>query len=72
MEKKLQKNMPYRLQFINSQRFKVNSLSNLVNLSEGIHRIKSKHRNDNENVKLEELTINIATIFLNTQSLEMI
>ena len=72
MEKKLQKNMPQRLQFINSQRFKVNSLSNLVNLSEGIRRIKSKHRNDNENVKLEELTINIATIFLNTQSLEMI
>ena len=38
MEKKLQKNISYTLQFINTARFMASSLSNLVNnLSEGIH-----------------------------------
>ena len=40
MEKKLQKNTSYILQFIDSARFMDCSLSNLV--SEGIHRIKCK------------------------------
>ena len=42
MEKKLQKKY-YKLQFIDSARFTASSLSNLINnLSEGIHRNKSK------------------------------
>ena len=43
MKKKLQKNISYILQFIDSARFMACSLSNLVNkLSEGIQRIKCK------------------------------
>ena len=43
MEKKLQKNISYILQLIDSARFMASTLSNLVNnLSEGIHRIKCK------------------------------
>ena len=43
MEKKLQKNISYILQFIGSARFVASSLSDLFNnLSEGIHRIKCK------------------------------
>ena len=46
------------------------SLSNLINiLSEGIHKIKCKNKN---HVKLEEININIANVFLNTQTLKMI
>ena len=42
MENKLQKS--YILQFIDSAKFIASSLSNLVNnLSEGIHKIKSKY-----------------------------
>ena len=49
MEKKLQKNIFYILQFIDSARFMTSSLSNLVNnLSEGIHRIKYKYRHDDK------------------------
>ena len=44
MEKKLQKNMSYILQFIDSARFLASSLSNIANnLSEGIHRVKCKN-----------------------------
>ena len=44
MEKTLQKKISCILQFINSTRFMPSSLSNLVNnLSEAIHRIKSKY-----------------------------
>ena len=43
MEKKLQKNISYILQFIDSTGLLASSLSNLVNsLSEGIHEIKCK------------------------------
>ena len=49
------------------------SLSNLVNnLSEGIHRIICKFRHNDKNMKLVELNISIATVFLNTQILKMI
>ena len=50
------------------------SLSNLVNsFSEVIHRIKCKYRhNEKKNVKLVELNVSIATVFLNTQILKMI
>ena len=43
MEKKLRKNISYILQLIDSTRFMVSTLSNLVNnLSKGIHTIKCK------------------------------
>ena len=49
------------------------SLSNLVNnLSEGTHKIKCKYGHEDKKSKLVELNINIATIFLNTQTLQMI
>ena len=41
---KITKNISYILQFIDSARFMVSPLSNLVNnLSEGIYRIKGKY-----------------------------
>ena len=48
------------------------ALSNFVNnLSEGIHKTKCKYKHDEKNVKLAELN-NVATVFLNTQTLKMI
>ena len=65
--------MSYILQFIDSARFMASSLSDLVNnLSEGVHRIKFKFGHDDEKVKLVELNISIATVFLNIQTLKMI
>ena len=48
MEKKLQKNISYILQFIDSTKFITSSLLNLFkNLSEGIHKTKGNYgRND--------------------------
>ena len=67
------KNISYRLQFIDSAGYVARSLSNFVNnLSERIHQIKFKYRHDDKNVKFVELNINIATGFLNTQTLKMI
>ena len=52
-------------------RFMASSLSNLVNnLSEGIHRINTEMMI--KNVKLVELNISIATVFLSTKTLEII
>ena len=49
MEKKSQKSIPYKLQFIDIARFMARSLSNLVNnLSEGIQKIKCKHGHDDK------------------------
>ena len=49
MEKKLQKDISYILQFIDSARFMASSLSNLVNnFSEGVQRIKCKYRHDDK------------------------
>ena len=49
MEKKLQKNISYILQLIDSARFMASTLSNLVNnLSEGIHTIKCKSGHDDK------------------------
>ena len=43
------KNISYILQFIDSARFMISSLSNLVNnLSEGVHRIKRKFRHNDK------------------------
>ena len=65
--------MSYTLQFIDGARFMASSLSNLVNnFSEGIHRIKCKFGDEEKNVKLVELNISIATVFLNIKTLKMI
>ena len=49
------------------------SLSNPINnLSEGIHKIKCKYEHNDKNVKIVELNTKYATVFLNTQTLEMI
>ena len=49
------------------------SLSNHVNnLSERIHKIKCKYWRNYKNVKFVELNVNIAIIFMNTQTLKMI
>ena len=70
---KIDKNIPYRSQFIDSARFMASSLSNFVNNpAEGIHKIKCKYEHDVKNVKHAELNINFATVFLNTQTLKMI
>ena len=51
MEKKLQKNISYILQFINSARFMASSLSNLVcNFSERIHKIKCRYRHGDKKI----------------------
>ena len=48
------KNISYILQFINSSRFMANSVSNLVNnLSERLHKIKSK--SEHEHKKCENM-----------------
>ena len=58
------------LGFIDRARFIAISLSSLANnLSEAIHKIKCKYRHDN---KYCELNVNVATFFLNTQTLKMI
>ena len=67
------KNISYILQFIDSARFMASSLSNLVNnLSEGIHRTKWKFGHNNKKVKYVELSIGIANVFSNIQTLKMI
>ena len=49
MEKNLQKNISYILQFIDGARFMASSWSNLVNdLSRGLSRIKCKLGHDNK------------------------
>ena len=59
-------------QLIDNARFMASSSSNLVNnLSERIHRIKRKFGHNNKNVKHVKLNTSIATVFLNTQTLEM-
>ena len=58
------------LQLIDIARFMAISLSNIINnLSEGIHEIKCKY---GQHDKKCETCINIATVFLNTQTLKMI
>ena len=64
MEKKLQKII--LLLFIDRTGFMVSSLSNLINnLLEEIYKIKRKCEHD-KNVKLAELNVSIASVFLNT------
>ena len=66
------KSISYILKFIDSARFMASYLSNLVNnLSEEIMKCQFGHTMI-KNVKHVELNISIATVFLNTQTLEMI
>ena len=70
---KFTKTISYRLQFIDSARFMASSLSNLFNnLSEGIQNFNVNTDMMIKNVKLDKLNLNIATVFLNTQSLKTI
>ena len=65
------KNISYILQFDDGARFMAGFLSILVNnLSEEIHRIK--YGMMIKNVKLTELNISIATVFLDKQTSKMI
>ena len=64
---KVTKNIYYILQFIDSTIFIPSSLSNFVNnLPERIHRINVNTDIMIKNVKLVELNVSIATVFLNT------
>ena len=68
MEKKLLKNISYVLQFIDSAKFMVSSLSNLGNnRSEGILGIKCKYEHDDK--KMWNL---YCDCFLELQTLKMI
>ena len=65
--------MSYILQFIDSARFVASLFSNLVNnFSEETHKINVNTDTMIKDVKLAELDINIAPVFLNTQTLKMI
>ena len=49
MEKRLQKNLSYILQFFDSANFIASLLSSIANnLSEGMHRVKCKYRHDDK------------------------
>ena len=66
------KNISYILQFIDSASFMASSLSNRVNnLFEGIHKINCEHEHDDQKGETCKLSISIATVFLNTQTLKM-
>ena len=65
-EEKIAKNKCYILQFI--ERFMAILLSNFINnFSEEVCRIKCKHRHDEKDVGLMELSLSIAIVFLNIQ-----
>ena len=50
-----------------------NSLSNLLNNpAERIHKIKSKYGHNDKKFETYRINISIATVFLNTQTLNMI
>ena len=50
MEKKLKKNISYKLKFIDAARFMASSLLNIViNLAKGIYKIKCKYKHDKNN-----------------------
>ena len=68
LEKKLQKNISYIIQCIDSARFMAISLSNLVNnVSERFNRIKCKVGHEDKKLELVELNVSIVTVFLNTK-----
>ena len=70
IEKK--KKIEKKLQFIDSTRFMTSSLFNLFdNLSEVIH-LNVNTDTTIKDVKLPELNRNVATLFLNTESLKTI
>ena len=59
------KNVSYILQFIDSARFMVSSLSNLVNnLSEGVHRIKRKFRHNDKKCETQGIKYKYCDFFL--------
>ena len=70
---KITKHTSYMLQFIDGKRFMASSLSNLLNnLAERIYKIKSKYGRNDKKCETYRINISIATVFLNTQTLNMI
>ena len=64
--KEITKAISYKLKFIDSARFMINSLSNFVNnLAEGIHIIKCKYGHNNETFGIKYKNV---SVFLNTQT----
>ena len=73
MEKKLQKNISYILQFIDSTRFMASSLSNCFNnLSEGIHKIKCKYGRHDKKCETCGIKCKYCDCFLEYMNLKMI
>ena len=66
------KNISYILQFIDSTRFMASSLSNLIKILSKFIELNVNMSIIIKNVKLAELNINIATVFLNRQTLKLI
>ena len=65
MEKKLQKNVSYVLQFIDRARYMASSLWSLVNnLSEKIHKIKCKYGHDDKKCETCGIKYNYCDCFL--------
>ena len=59
------KNILYILQFNDSARFMASSLSNLVNnLTEGIHKVKSKYRHNDKKYETCWITYRVCDCFL--------
>ena len=73
MEKQLQKNISYRLQFIDTTRFMASLLSNLVNnLSEGIYKIKCKYKQDDKKSETCRIKYEYCDYFLEYKNFDRI
>ena len=73
MEKQLQKNISYRLQFIDTTRFMASLLSNLVNnLSEGIYNIKCKYKQDDKKSETCRIKCEYCDYFLEYKNFDRI
>ena len=70
MEKKLQKNISYIFQFIDSVKFMASSISNLEK-SEFIE-LNVNMDMKIQNLRLVELNLSIAVVYLNIQTLKII
>ena len=71
MEKKLQKNISCRLQFIDSERFVASLLSNYANnFSEGNHRIKCKFGRNNKKCETYGIKYKYCDCFLECTKFE--
>ena len=58
------KTISYRLRFISSTRFMASSLSNIVNLAEGTHKIKYEYKHDDKICEICEIKYKDCDYFL--------